>query len=488
MSHAISQVLSQQMRMEQRLTPQLIQSMAVLQKPVAELETYLREAMEANPALELEEPTGIGHNGQAQQAQPEPRLAEETARFSRLSDFARTYGRDILGDDRAPAFRRAADSGSRDAKMELMANVPDRGANLHDYLREQWSIAELGSEEVRQAGEHLIAAIEPDGYLRVPMEETAQRARPPIPAPVLKEALEEIQLLDPPGVGARDLQECLLLQLEALPGDNRIEYELLAKQFANLLNNRLPAIARETGYSIGEITEAIRAMRSQLVMHPGLLVGDHGERPVRPDVIVEYADTGGGLTIRLTRGNMPKLRVSEQLREIAQCTDGDPELRNFARRRVDEANGLIDAVQFRRGRLLEVTAAMIRHQREFFDSGMKAMKGLRMSELAEELNCDPSTISRTVAEKYMQTPLGIFPMRIFFSGGAEMADGENASWDSVRQRVREFIAAENPNSPYTDDQVADHLRVEGIELSRRTIAKYRHQMDIPAAKRRRSFE
>jgi len=491
MPQSLSQSLSQQMRMEQRLTPQLIQSMAVLQKPVAELETYINDALESNAALEVAE-NGADSGGLdeahivitpagAETVQPD----SEQASFARLANFSREYDLDF-NDSRSYSPRRTFDDGERDPKMAALANTVERETNLNDHLLEQWLFLDL-DDETRRAGQAVIQHIDPDGYLRVRLEEIATHVRPPVPVEALKRALSELQRLDPPGVGARDIVECLLLQLDRLPGDNHVERTLIQRHLDDLAHNRLPSVARATGFSLGEISEALRVMRSSLILHPGTLVGDRSVPAIRPDVIVEHAETGGGLTVRLARGNLPKLRIRDDLLTAAKSRENGKDLREFARRHVEAATAIIDAVQFRRSRLLEVARAIVEKQRDFFDIGPDGLKVLRMSDLAVELQCDPSTISRTVADKYLQAPRGIYPLRYFFTGGTETEEGESVGWDRVKGRVRELVDSEDRRNPLSDDQISTRLKQEGVAISRRTVAKYRQQLDIPSTRQRRQF-
>ncbi len=488
MSQILSQSLSQQLRMEQRLTPQLIQSMAILQKPVADLEAYIAEALEKNPALEQEEHQGAdkrnGHGRSGGESIHEE-APEDAKSFARLERFCRDYDLDF--NEQQNYARKPAASEERDAKIDAMANTAGREQSLTEHLLEQWSLVEHGDDQKRRAGEAIINHLDPDGYLRLRLDEVGQNVRPAISAEKLEAVLPDVQKLEPKGVAARDMVECLLLQLDALPGDNAIERTLIKKHLHDIAHNRLPAVAKATHYSIGEINEAILAMRKMLNLHPGHLVGDRSVPTIRPDVIVEYTEVGGGLTVKLARGNAPKLRISDSLVDLAKSKQNGKETRDFARKHVEEASALIDAVNFRRNRLLDVARAIVEKQREFFEVGPQGLNICRMSDLATELECDPSTISRTVADKYMQTPRGIYPLRYFFTGGTEMSDGETTSWDSVKVRVRELVETENKKSPYSDDQIASKLKDEGIEISRRTVAKYRQQMGIPAARQRRKF-
>ena len=488
MSQFLSQTLSQQMRMEQRLTPQLIQSMAILQKPITDLETYIESALESNAALELVEPerTESQPGEEDRQREPARNGNHDDRSFARLYRLGRDYDLDI--NDFAPSRARRAPSGDqRDAKMSAMANTAGRAIGLNEHLLAQWSLVEV-NDELRRAGQTLIDHLDPDGYLRVQLEEVSQSVRPPIPVETLKVALEEMHKLEPAGIGARDVVECLLLQLDTAPGDNRLERTLIESHLDDIAHNRLPAVAGATGYSMGEINEALKAMRSTLCLHPGYLVGDRSVPVIRPDVIVEYAETGGGLTVRLARGNMPRLRIRDEVAAMAKSKKNGKETRDFARKHVEEATTLIDAVRFRQSRLLEVARAILEKQRDFFDIGPEGLKILRMNELATELGCDPSTVSRTVAEKYMQTPRGIYPLRYFFTGGRETEGGESMGWDRVKTRVRELVDAEDKKAALNDGQITVLLKKEGIEISRRTVAKYRQQMDIPSAGQRREYE
>lgn len=473
------------MRMEQRLTPQLIQSMAILQKPVADLEAYIASALESNAALEVEEPSV-----------PKPETIDRDARdrgqeqqalgFARIDRFSRYYDLDVS--ERAPlSTRRVSSDNGRDAKMGAMANTAGRAIGLNEHLLSQWALTEFGDEEVRRAGEAIIDHLDPDGYLRVRLDEIADRVRPPPSLHALEAALEDVHKLEPAGVGAQNVVECLLLQVDALPGDNSLERTLIEDHLDDVAHNRLPTVAKAMGCSIGEINAALKAMRSTLCLHPGYLVGDRSVPVIRPDVIVDYAETGGGLDVRLARGNMPRLRVRPEVMALAKSKKNGRATRDFARKHVEEASALIDAVHFRQSRLLEVARAIVEKQADFFDVGPEGLRVCRMSDLAAELGCDPSTISRTVADKYMQTPRGVYPLRYFFTGGTETDDGESMGWDRVKTRVRELIDAEDKKAPLNDDQIAALLKKEGIEISRRTVAKYRQQLDIPAARQRREF-
>lgn len=484
MSQHLSQTLGQHMRMEQKLTPQLIQSMSILQKPLAELEGFVEEALESNAALEIDESPAPLDQSQESTVDRTDRPHGDEAGFRRLERFSRDFDAEWAGSDRLSTRR--YNNGEPDPKLGAMANTAGREQGLTEHLLGQWGLLEL-NPEIRTAGEIIINNIDGDGYLRRPLEELANDSRRSLSISTLEAALREVQRLEPAGIAARNPVECLLLQIDALPGDNSIERVLITQHLDDLAHNRLPAIAKATGFSMGEITEAIKVIRSQLHLHPGYLVGGQPAPSIRPDVIVEYAHSGSGLSVRLARGNLPRLRVRDEIVALAKSRQTPKEQREFARRHVDEATVLIDAIQFRKARLLQVAQAIAEKQREFFDQGPSALKICRMSDLAAELECDPSTISRTVADKYVQTPHGIFPMRYFFTGGTETESGDSVGWEQVRNRVRELVEAEDKKEPLTDDQIAVILAREGLEISRRTVAKYRQQLEIPSARQRKVF-
>lgn len=484
------------MRLEQRLTPQLIQSMDILQLNVADLEQRIAEELEKNVALECSEngSADTAEAADAPDAQPEsaPTLTAppdktdaDVQSFNRLDRLEREYDPD-LGDNGNPLRRSAVRYDDRDPKIDAMANTAARPESLAEHLVQQWTLLEL-DEGIRRAGQALIFSLDDDGYLRTHLEEIAADTRPPIALQDLEAALPQVQRLDPIGVAARDYQECLLIQLQDLPGDNLIERQLIQHHLHDVVRNRYPAVAKASGFSTGEIAEAVKVISTHLHLHPAFLVIERQVPRIRPDIIIEYAEDGKALLVRLTRGNMPTLLIAPQYTEMLKEKKVKKDVRAFIRKQVDNAGALIDAVGYRRSSLLDVARCVAQRQRAFFYEGPSGLQILRMSDLALELECDPSTISRTVADKYIQSPRGIYPLRYFFTGGTESATGQATSWDSVKDRVRELIENEDATAPYDDAAVAAKLKDEGIDLSRRTVAKYRQQLDIPSARQRRKY-
>lgn len=494
MSQILSQVPRQLLLQQQRLTPQLIQAMDILQLNTLALESRIAQELDSNPALELvagdEEPTTAAESATVadEPAEGERALVVEenaAADFERLDNLVREY--DWLEDDAEyrPSISRARSLEEADGKLEAMANTAARPISLHEHLMQQWGLAEV-DERTRKLGAALIEHIDAAGRLSTPLESIATQFDPPATLEEMETALKAVQKLDPPGVGARDLRECLLLQLAALPGDNGLERRIVQDHLEDLQKNRLPAIAKALGVELDEIKAAVDVI-ARLSLHPGLDVAGLRPPPIVPDVIVEYNDQENRYEVRLARGNLRELRISPEFRELLERSRDDKATRDFVKQKIEDANAIIDAVRFRRERLLEVAKAVVEAQRDFLDHGEEHLKVLRMSDLAARFGCDPSTISRTVDEKYVQTPRGIYPLRRFFTGGAETEDGEALGWASIRAKVQAIIEAEDKRRPLSDDEIVARLRAEGVDIKRRTVAKYRAQLGIPAARQRRQY-
>jgi RNA polymerase sigma-54 factor len=473
-------ILGPQMRLEQKLTPQLIQSMDILQLNVVDLQQRVADELEKNVVLEVAENRESVDGAERKENRSESEGQADS--FDRFDRMDRYYDLDA---DRYSGGRSAGGAGDRDAKMAAMSNTEGRPESLTEYLLKNWSLTEQ-DDDVDVAGREIIEYLEEDGYLKTSLEEIQQKGPSEVSMEAYELALGEIQRMEPLGMGARSYSECLLIQLDALPGDNTIERQLIEHYLEDIAHKRYSSISKATGYSIGEISESVKVITNSLYLHPGSLAVDRVVNPIIPDVIVEYADGGGDIDVRLTRGNTPKLRISKETVDMFRAKQNGKQVRDFLNKQLESANTLIDAIQYRQGRLLEVARAVVERQAEFFEVGPQGLKILRMADLAERFGCDPSTVSRTVADKYMQTPRGIFPLRYFFTGGTDTADGET-SWDSVKERVREMVDQEDKKNPLKDDQIVEKLEADGITISRRTVAKYRQQMEILSARQRREY-
>ncbi|MFH1746195.1 MAG: RNA polymerase factor sigma-54 [Planctomycetota bacterium] len=494
MSQILSQIPRQLLQQQQRLTPQLIQAMDILQLPLMALEARISQEIDSNPALELISP----EDEFAESAEETPTESERTDGeqtlvveegnaddFERLDNLVREY--DWMDDeaDYRGTKSRARGLEEADIKMEAMANTAARPMSLQEYLLEQWGLVEVDSR-TREIGAGIIDFVDENGRLMTPLDEIARELSMPPSIEEMEAVLTAVQQLDPPGIAARNLQECLLLQLRILPGETDLEKRIIEEHFEDLQRNRLPAIARALNVDLADLRGALRVI-TRLSMRPGREVAERQVPRIVPDVIVEYNEEQDRYETSLTRGNTREMRISPEFREALEKSRNDKKSREFIKEKIEAANAIIDAVRYRRERLLEVAKAVVDAQRDFLDQGEQHMKVLRMSDLAVRFGCDPSTISRTVDEKYMQTPRGIFVLRRFFTGGTESGDGEVLGWDSIKAKVQEIVDNEDKRRPLNDDEIVERLKKLGIEIKRRTVAKYRAQLNIPTARQRRQY-
>ncbi|MGE3182434.1 MAG: RNA polymerase factor sigma-54 [Phycisphaerae bacterium] len=491
MSQFLTQVPRQMLRQEQRLTPQLIQAMDILQLPLLALEARIAQELDSNPALEMvqneqADPDGIERLDERNEGESDLIVRDGDAEdFARLDNLFSEY--DYLDDESDYRGTRSRAQLAEDGnnKFDAMQNTAARPQSLHDYLLDQWRLLDLTERDL-ELGEVLISHVDSHGRIESPLDEIAEVAQPASTPDELLPVLRKLQTLDPPGIAARSVQESLLLQLRALPEDTELEKLIIRDHYTQLQKNRIPQIAKALDVEIEDINDAI-ANIARLRLNPAAEIVEDDTPVIVPDVIVEYNEETDAYDVRLARGNSRELRISPEFRAALERSREDKKTRAFIKEKIEAAGAILDALRFRRDRLLEVAKAVVAAQRDFLDHGEQHLKILRMSELAERFDCDPSTISRTVDEKYLQTPRGVYPLRRFFTGGTSSAEGEEIGWDSIKAKVEEIIENEDKHDPLNDDQIVDALLKAGIDIKRRTVAKYRAQLGIPPARQRRQY-
>jgi len=492
--------ISQSLRLEQRmkLSPRLIQSMEILQLPMMALQERIDQELASNPCLELPETTP---EDESEELQDEPvetvgnEGVEATVRsdegFERLVDFDERFAEDLDWSDRP--YRPAVAEELSDAKAKALANTAAPGESLNDYLLQQWSFIDA-PEEIKTAGEIIINNIDDDGYLRVPLEQLADGERignvsaEGLGIESFKEALKLVQKLDPPGVGARDLRECLLIQLdaEAAAGRDVSLQRLLVDEYLREIElNHIPQIAKRTGRNVQEVKRAIERL-GRLTPRPGRLIGSQPVPPIVPDAVVEL-DQDGNVVVKMRDDGTSTVRISETYRRMARSGKTDPKTKEFLRNNLRAARWLISAIRQRRETIRRVIEAVFQEQKEFIERGTEALKPLPMTKVASAVGVHVASVSRAVAGKYVQTPRGIFPLRMFFSGGKTTADGKDIAWNAIRVRLQEIIEHEDKKKPLSDDEIAQALQREGISIARRTVAKYRRLLNIPPARQRKQY-
>jgi len=486
--------MTNQMRMEQRmkLAPHMIQSMEILQLPILALQERIEQELNSNPVLEMAEPENV-EEAESTPEPPQSDTDEKELVVGTDTDKAQDFKRlETLGDgftgymDQPGLFRRRVQTDEPDRKLEALKNAPALPQSLHDYLADQWGLVDA-PEPVKKAGDMIIDYIDNRGYLSVRLEQLYNKDRGDFTVEDLKQALELVQKLEPPGVGARDLKECLLIQMAQGSEDMSFESRLVAEHMDELLENHLPDIARKMNCSIEAINHAIERM-SKLDTSPGLQIGPDQNHPITPDVIVESEDDSGPYSVRLADSGLPHLRVSDYYAKMAKDVRVSEKTRKFLQTNLRSAQWIMEAIEQRKNTLLKVTQAVVKHQRDFFEKGPLYLRPLPMSKVAGDVGVHLATVSRAVAGKYMRCPWGILPLRKFFSGGRQDAEGQGHSWEAIRVRLQEIIDQEDKAKPLNDDQIKKMLEKAGINnLARRTVAKYRKLLNIPAARFRKKY-
>jgi RNA polymerase sigma-54 factor len=371
-----------------------------------------------------------------------------------------------------------------DRKHDAMANMLARPQSLQDYLRDQLGWWEP-DENVRAAAERIIYNLDTNGYLQGRLEDLVDPEWGPDGLERLQKALTLVQKLDPPGVGARNLRECLLLQL--MPGMHCYDQlrTLIAGHLEDLEHNRLPVIQRKTGYSLELIQESLGELR-KLNPKPGADFTEVHAPTVTPDVFLDVVE-GGQYKVRLEDGRTPGLFVSPYYRKLIQQGTATDAEKDWIKRKLNSAQWLIESIEQRRNTLTRVAQAIVDHQTEFLNKGPEAIEPLKMQQIADKVGVHVTTVSRAVDDKWIQTPRGIFPLKRFFGGGTTSADGDEVAWDTVRLKLQDIIDHEDKHRPFSDDELVKEVEKHGLKVARRTVTKYRKAMKIPSSRQRRAW-
>ena len=483
-----------QMRLEQRmkLAPHMIQSMEILQLPLLALQERIEQELNSNPVLELEEPEALEDAEERQDDFDDDVLAETDMVIATDSDKVNDFERlDSLGSEFRDVINPSAPMPSKgagdevDSKLQALKNTAALPHSLHEHLLDQWRLLDV-TDGVKNAGERIIDYIDNRGFLSVHLEQLHNKDKNDYSYDDLVTALELAQTLEPTGVGARDLAECLLIQLSQSPDDRRFELTLIEKHMDALLENRLPEIAKKMHCSLDQINLAIEHL-SRLDTSPGLQVSQSPNYPITPDVIVEAQEDGDYL-VRMVDANMPGLRLNDYYTDMAKDRQTAEATKKFLRTNIRSAQWIMVAIEQRKNTLLRVTRAIVKHQKEFFDEGPAHLRPLPMAKVAEDVGVHVATVSRAVSGKYMQCPWGILSLRKFFSGGKEDASGQERSWEAIRIQLQRIIDDEDKSKPLNDDHIRKKLTEAGFsKIARRTVAKYRGIMNIPTARFRKKY-
>jgi RNA polymerase sigma-54 factor len=477
---------STQLRQELKINPRLYQAMDLLYMPLLDLQQHLKQELLNNPFLDLVE------EEEEEEEQAETENGESTEEEKRGEEID---WEEILLD----GFDTAGGRREEHEEKEYFEPVTVATRDLSDHLRDQVSLLELTPREVLLADE-FIGNIGDDGYLASPIEEVVSslndvvteaaaesgRDTEDLPLYTIEEAekmLQTVQSLDPPGVAARTLQECLLLQLKEAGLQQSLPYRLVHDCFDELIAHRWSEISKRFGISASDVQGAADEI-AKLDPKPGLRYSSGSDNYIIPDLIVDKID--GVYHVFLNDANLPRLKLSKAYQEIARDKKKfEGENKEFISNKLNSANWMIQAIEQRRQTMLKVMNYIVDRQREFFDKGVQFLKPLTLREVAEVINMHESTVSRVTNEKFVQTPRGVLPLKFFFSSGLATTDGDDVSARGIKAQLEKLVQDEDPKRPLTDQAIVNILRESGVQIARRTVAKYRDQLGVLSARMRK---
>jgi RNA polymerase sigma-54 factor len=473
--------LRQDLRLRQELTlqPQQILRSELIQLPLLELELRVRSELEENPFLdegeELEELPS-----EPQEDSTEPAVIAEVTDTPDEKEERKEREIDweaILNDEDQYEYRPF-----RNMPVEVTEIPRPATVTLTEHLLEQLGYATLNEEE-RVIGEYIIGNINKDGYLDISVEEIAEALSQP--RENLVKVLKKIQQFEPVGIAARDLRECLLIQLRAKDNYNKHADAILEHFFEDFINKRFEIIAKKMEISLIEVKQVFEEI-IKLNPKPGEGYFDEKQNYIIPDLVV--TEIGGDFVVYLNDGNIPSFHINSAYRNmILQQKRTDKQVKDFLNKKLESARWFINAIHQRRTTMIRTMQAIVKKQEEFFRKGPGHLKPMILADIAEEIGMDISTISRVTNGKYVQTDWGVFELKYFFSEKMETDSGEEVSTKVIKQKIREIVDGENKKSPLSDQDIVEKLKEFGFSIARRTAQKYREQLRIPVKRLRREI-
>jgi RNA polymerase sigma-54 factor len=475
------------------MTPQLQQAIRLLQLSNVELCTFVEAEVERNPLLERDE------------VAPEPSPEAQAPRADNEGEGDNDW---VAGEGPSPLNAATRDEGEASGAPQPNGAVPEAGgwaslrprtnnafggedANLEDFVAAGLSLADYLTEQLHVAitdpaerliGAHLIHTVDEAGYLRIDLDDLDDKLG--APAGLIDKVLRVLQGFDPPGVFARDLRECLLIQLRQLGQAESLAAKIVAGHLSLVEAKRFDKLAKELKVRLEQVAEAVKMIAS-LEPKPGRNYSTSETRYVTPDVFVHKV--GEEYVVTLNEEGMPRLRVSSFYRRMLGA-NGSPEARGYIQEKMRAAAWLIKSIHQRQRTLYMVTSSIVKFQMEFLERGVAHLRPLVLKDVANDIGMHESTVSRATAGKYVHTPQGTFELKYFFTSSLRSGHGEEVSAESVKDKIRNIIAAEDSKKPYSDQHIAEMLAKEQIDIARRTVAKYRELMGIlPSSKRKAAY-
>jgi RNA polymerase sigma-54 factor len=490
--------MSQRMIQGQFLAPRMIQSMEILQLPIMALQEKIEQELQENPVLELKE-TNPEEQAQTEEgAEAVEALVEDTTDpgdkelvidenggneldFDRLEALSKDW-EDHFNEEHRRSRNGMDEEG--DKRYDAMQNMASRPQSLQEYLNDQVSFLDATPAQLVLV-RFIISHIDENGRLHTPLEDIARTSDPPATVAQVEAALHMVQKLDPLGVGARTIEECLLLQVTPETPYREAVRSLILNHLDDIRHNRLPIIQRRTGHDLTVIKEAIEVLK-HLNPWPGSQFSSDNIPYVVPDIIVERAEDGE-YTVRLVDDWLPNVFISRKVVEMYRDKATSPKDREYLKRKIQSAQWLLESIEQRRSTLEKVTKAIIHHQKAFLDKGPEYIEPLKMQQIADQVGVHVTTVSRAVDDKWVETPRGIFPLKRFFGGGTQTATGEEVAWETIKQKLLEIIGNEDKSNPLSDEDLVTKLQEASYPVARRTVTKYRKMLKIPSSRERKDW-
>lgn len=476
------------LRLSQRLvmTPSLQQAIKLLQMSKLELEEVLTQEMVENPLLEEEQEEAAEAEAAAERTEAEA-VAKEATPAAEAAETPAEKERDSFDEiDFDSYFEEYLDTSYNPRQYEETEQVPlenilSRPPGLQEYLGWQISMSDA-SPEVREIANYLIGNIDEDGYLRVTREEI--RAAGYGNDGEVEAALALVRAFDPPGICAFDLPDCLRLQIRALGIENPLIDKIVTEHWTEFLNRQFLPLSKALGVGMNEMQAVVEVIKN-LEPKPGRKYSTERTIYVEPDVAVRKI--GDEYVIQLNEDGLPKLRISSSYRKMLRGGNGaiGEEAATYLKDKMRSAVWLIKSLDQRQRTIYKVADSIVRHQRGFLDHGIEHLRPLVLRDVANDIGMHESTVSRVVSNKYIHTPRGLFPMKYFFHSGIDSTTGNDVSSVSIKNKISRLIADEDARRPHSDARIMQRLRAEGIQIARRTVAKYREELRIPSSSQRK---
>ncbi len=485
----MQQKLTLQAKLQQKLilTPSLQQAIKLLPMSTLELADMLQQEITENPLLEEELERPVTETGQSGEDAPAPESSAEESAESKPE--AEPKSEDSLNEiDYESFFSDYLDEGYRPRtsyevpELPPIENTLSTTASLADHLEWQLHMSPSDPKTV-EIGEAIIGNIDDQGYLQASIEELC--AMGDYSSEEVERALESVQTFDPVGVAARDLKECLLIQLRHLELGDTLAEAMIAEHLDLLQNHRFNEIAKAMKIPVEEVIQHCEIIR-ELDPQPGARFNSERSQYVTPDVYVLKVE--GKYEVVLNEDRLPQLRISPVYKRMLENkSDENEATRNYVKEKLRSALWLIKSVDQRQKTIYKVAKSIVRQQNEFLDNGVEYLRPLVLRDVATDIGMHESTVSRVVSNKYMHTPQGVFEMRYFFHSGIASVGGEHVSSVTIKQRIKKIVEEENPKRPLSDSKIVKILEEEGLVLARRTIAKYREELRIPPSNQRKNL-